>query len=704
MAIRRTVTLTTGVDTSLATANDTVTGIDTGNATTSTFNTGDVVNAAKAVNVTFTGAGTVAADINNVTTFSGTMLAAGAINAALFDNVTTIQSAGGGLAGALTVTHGAIATTYGVTGETSAGGITVGSLRAADFAGTADTLKMSVSGVGAAGNVATSVANTAVTLSNGQTGVEGVTIATAGTNYFTVSGAGFTTATTDGATFTVTGSGTNTITASALTQVATYDMSTSTGTNALNLAGALTTSDTVKGGTGTDTLRVAQNTTAANLTVTGVEALRMSATTGGNGVTGAMTFATAPSFTSLRVDGDVAETGTNSLTSIGTSAVALSYVGDSVTANASTAQQFNNLTINSSYTGSADTLAVTVGNGGVAQTAAGGYTLRTLSVAGVETMTIAVSDIAAGAQSTFTGITDTTLANLTVTSAGGAVLGTITTAGGAGATGTLAKLDLAGVTGSALSSATLADGVVSATTVINAATGTGGTSITLGAETATDSVIYTGGQGVDTLVGSTFTGVVVADGKAGNDVISGGTAADTLTGGEGTDAISSGVGADSIVLTETTAVADTVVFGNTLTTTAGSNIAFGALGGADTITGFGATDVLMFDVSAFGLTDGTEYVGAIGSANATTDHILIITGGAGYATDVLAEAALDAQINDTDDYVAIYFNTTDNLAHIIHDTTGNTTGVATLVGTFNVAGNVVGGMASLTIANIDSFA
>jgi hypothetical protein len=107
------------------------------------------------------------------------------------------------------------------------------------------------------------------------------------------------------------------------------------------LNGALTTSDVVKGGTGADTLRVAQSGTAASLTVTGVETLRMAT----GSVTGTLNFATAPSFTALRVDGDTAESGTNTLTGIGSTATTLAYRGDESTANAATAQQFNNLNI-----------------------------------------------------------------------------------------------------------------------------------------------------------------------------------------------------------------------------------------------------------------------------------------------------------------------------------------------------------------------
>jgi hypothetical protein len=587
-------TLTTGIDNPTTTTASTITGTVNATVAASTFNTGDTISGANTVTITYTNAGAenVAANLSNVTKFSTTMLAAATVNAALFTNVSTIQSGGGGLGFALTVANGLLASTYGVSGETSAGGITLASTRTV-VTGTADVINFAVTGSG--------TATGAVVLSNGVTGVETATVTTSGTNVFSISGAGFTTAVTDGTTLNITGSGNNTITASAMTNVVTYDMSTATGTNTLNLVGALTTSDVVRGGTGTDTLRVAQVGTAAALTVTGVETLRMSAAN----QTGTLNFSTAPTFTALRVDGDTAEAGTNTLTGIGATATALTYVGDATVANAGTAQQFNNLTITGSYTGSSDTLAVAVNNGGVSQTAAGGYTLRTLNVAGVETMTLAVSDIAAGATATFVGITDTTLASLAVTSAGNVALGTITTAGGAGTTGTLATLNLSGITGTGTSSATLADGVVAGNLTITATSGTGNTTIAVGAETTTDNIIYTGGAGVDTFTGTTFTGTVVISGLGGADIIAGGTGADTITGGEGGDTITGGGGADAIILTETVAAIDTVVFSVIATN------------GADTITGFSAAnDLINLDLLGGGNAAGET---AIAAGATTTD-------------------------------------------------------------------------------------
>lgn len=621
-------TLTTAVETSASTTTDTVSGIISG-ATASTFQTGDVINGAKAVNVTVaaTNGGSTAVDANNVAALKFTMLVAETVNAALFDSVTDIQNVGGGTN--LTVSGGAKASTYSLVNSTSSaadtnGGILV-SLRAADISGTADTINFSVNGAGSKnGSTAAGYTTNAPVLTSSSSGVEGIAIATTGTNYVTVSGS--TTATTDSKTLTVTGDGANTITASGMTQATLFDMSTSTGTNTLSLGGAYATGTTVKGGTGTDTLSVSQASTAANLTVTGVETLSLG--TGSN--TGSLVFATAPGFTKVSVSGDTAESGTYTLTSIGTTAVDIAYAGNGLTASAGSAQQFNNLTINSSYSGSADTVAVAIGNKGTSLGAGIGYTMNTLSANGVETLNVTVSDVTATGTTTFTGITDNTLATLTATSAGNVVFGTVTATPSSGTGGNLASIDLSAVAGTSASTLTLANHSVGAATVVTAAAG--GTTLTLGAETSSDSVIYTGAAGVDTIVGTTFTGVLVADGKAGADIITGGTNADSITGGEGGDTVTGGLGADTIVLTETTATTDIVVITGGLT--------------ADTVTGFatGASgDKVQLDISELetagaveaaitlsldDLVDGTT---AIGASAVTIQEVADQAGGAAVA-------------------------------------------------------------------------
>jgi hypothetical protein len=176
-------------------------------------------------------------------------------------------------------------------------------------------------------------------------------------------------------------------------------------------------------------------------------------------------------------------------------------------------------------------------------------------------------------------------------------------------------------------------------------------------------------------------------GSSMDDDISGSTAADTITANGGIDTIASGGGADVITLTETTAAADIIQFGNA--SIAGTDLAFGALNGSDTITGLNAgtvDDVLTFDISAFGLGGATEFVGAIGSLlQNSTEEVAILTG-VGYATDEAAENAVATRVtSDGLDMVIGYFNTTTKTTHFIHDSDAgvNGTGTTTLVATLS---------------------
>jgi len=662
-----TVALTTGVDNVPTSASQVVTGVDNfgGVAGGQTFNTGDTVSGASAVNILFSGNSTAIADINNTAAFNGTMLVDATINAQLFDGVVSVNNAGGGLGFGLTVTNGDIATTYGIKGDTSAADIVVG-IRAAQTAGTADTVKFSVAGAGSTVSVAGASAITSLaTLTSNLTGVENVSVATTGTNVFSVTAVN--TALTDANKFIVTGNGSNTMTVSALTQVSEYDMSGSTGTNALNVAGTLTTGDIVKGGSGADTLRVNNATTIANLAVTGVETLRLS--TGSS--TGNMIFAADPAFTTIRVDGDTAEAGVQTLTGVG-SAARVTYVGDGTTANAAALNEFNSLTVNNSYAGANDSVAVAIGNGGIVNTV--GNTMRSLTLNGAENLNITVSDQAATSVTTFANLNSTTLTSVSATSAGSVVFTSIggAVAGGvAGAAGALASLNLSGVAGTGVSAATLADNTVGAGTVVTAAAG--GTTLTLAAEVATDSLTYTGAAGVDTIVGTVFTGIIIANGGAGNDSLTGGTNADVLTGGEGADAliglagadiltggegadtITGGAGADTIILSETTAAVDTVVFADTA-----------ANNGVDTITGFSATNDVL-NLAAFE-TAGAEvliaagaltnvaatvyYLGAsaAGNADSTTAAAAAITAGATWTSAAVTSFVVLSDDNSTSVY------------------------------------------------------
>jgi len=161
------------------------------------------------------------------------MLSAATIQAALYDGVTAINNAGGGLGNTLTVTNGELATTYGIAGDTSAAGIAT-TIRAANISGAADTIKYSVAGVGSiTGTVAAGQTINTATLASTTSGIENISVATSGTNVFSITGV--TTLVTDNVKLTVTGSGANTITTTALTNVVTYDLAGATGNNTVRL-------------------------------------------------------------------------------------------------------------------------------------------------------------------------------------------------------------------------------------------------------------------------------------------------------------------------------------------------------------------------------------------------------------------------------------------------------------------------------------
>jgi hypothetical protein len=168
-----------------------------------------------------------------------------------------------------------------------------------------------------------------------------------------------------------------------------------------------------------------------------------------------------------------------------------------------------------------------------------------------------------------------------------------------GATGgSIGNVTIAG----AGTSFTMATGAVLNIGDVSASGYTGATNVTLSNTTAIG-VNFTGGSGTDTVAGT------------------GG--ADVINGGEGADVIQGNSGNDQIVLTETTATADDVIFIGAATN------------GTDTITGFTATDT--FRVAALG--DGTTGAGlaaitAAAAQGALTDDRSIIISANGTAANL----------------------------------------------------------------------
>jgi hypothetical protein len=145
----------------------------------------------------------------------------------------------------------------------------------------------------------------------------------------------------------------------------------------------------------------------------------------------------------------------------------------------------------------------------------------------------------------------------------------------------------------------------------------------------------TGTDGNDYIVGST--GVNVIDGASGDDYINAGLGADTITGGAGND---------TIVLTETTAAADTLIFGSNATNN-----------GNDTITGFiAATDKINLDA----LTADVSTTAVAGALTTTAGKVYFLAStGTNADTAAAAATALSAAATFTDANATAFIVITD---------------------------------------------
>ena len=641
----QTFTLTTAIETipssGVVPANSTITGVIA--AIGSTFQTGDIINANGSSNLNVTIAETLPlgavplVTINTLGAATFQTLADQTVNALLWTDVATVASSNS--SNVLTVTNGALPSTYALskTLSGSADGLTVG-LRAGQLAGTADTIKFSVSGVGTAASTAAGIAAVDSRLISATTGVEGISVATTGANLFSVTGS--TAAATDSRTLTVTGNGVNTIDARGLTQANNFNLAGSTGTNTLRLDNVLTSSSTIVGGSGTDTLRVAPTggNVIANLSVSAVETLRL----GTGSTNGGLTFAAAPNFTTVRVDGDAAEIGTYTLATVGSFAT-LNFTGDGVTANAATPVQFNALTVTNSFTGSADTVAVNLGNQGAALTGAAGYTVNGTGVTadGVETYTVALANTIEASLSTV-NFASSTLQNISIAGLGGFT--TNITAENANASA-LATVNLSGLTSTGTgSTVNLVSNSVGTNTVVTASVG--GTNVNvLGNEQVGDTLVFIGGAGNDRLVATdgprNFRGAIVANLGAGtNNILTTGDAATSVSITANTaDAVNTiNVGTLGNVSYVGTGAASTnritaAGSANAATiTAAGSTVAATITGSdnADTITGGAAADTITGGLAADRLTGGAgadrfNYTAITQSNAATLDTITDFT-------------------------------------------------------------------------------
>lgn len=569
-----TFTLTTAADTFAGGAgDDTFNALISGTATIQTATSGDVLAGgagSDTLNLTVVDAANPGLlQTDSIETVNVRGLAATTVDTLLYSGVTALNSSGS--SATVTVNNGALASTYGLKSTVSgqAAGLTV-NFRGADVAGTADTAKVEISGVGssvlAAGDTSPTVTTPVITLG---TGVEGVSVTTSGTNYVKVTAPALATK------LTVTGSGTNTITPDGFAQTSTIDASAATGTNLFKLGTNLTTGDTITGGSGTDTVEVVNSGTQSALAVTGVETLRLA-----SGSTGTLSFAANPALTTVDF-----RAGNNANTLTGLTALPnVKYTGD---ASLTYATNFGALSLTTAQTGTNDSLAVSIGNQG--NTIAGGYNVGAIGANAIENITVTQADMLASQTTTLAKISDTGLKTLAITTPGSLAwsglstfassvpgfTGTASTAG----SNTVTSIDLSGVAGASSTAVTFEDGTFAATATVKPAAG-GGT-YSFGSESASDVITFTGQttSGANIVAvnavtsGTTASGTyvvtfnnasnnsfdgsklaaaatgntVTATGGAGDDTLKGGANADNLTGGAGADSITGGKGADILI-------------------------------------------------------------------------------------------------------------------------------------------------------------
>ncbi|HNQ24525.1 MAG TPA: hypothetical protein PKK06_15680 [Phycisphaerae bacterium] len=307
--------------------------------------------------------------------------------------------------------------------------------------------------------------------------------------------------------------------------------------------------------------------------------------------------------------------------------------------NTQAAQTYDTVTYQATgVTGSADSLAIDVNNRGTPLNAGLGttnvHTIGAITAPGFETVTVDIAD----GPATFGGITASTMTSFDIdTGANVPSAGTITLGTVAPTTATLVSVDASGV-GCNLS-ATF-DYLASGASITTAS---GNDTITAGANSTATTLSVSLGAGNDTFTGDTNTDCADSvNAGAGNDTIDAYGGSDTITTGDG---------------------ADTVVYRRRTT------------GNREDISDFttgGGGDVMRFDQSDLGLTGVTEYVGPI--AGVGNQYIVVITGGAGYASEAVAEAAVNAvgTLGDGVNLIIIYWDTTASMTKILWDTDANT--------------------------------
>jgi hypothetical protein len=566
---------------------------------------------------------------------SGVLLSAGVANLT-FQSGTTVDGATvtATLGSGHTLTLDTVTDADAAAATVADGGISIA--QAAALTTTALTLN----------NVGAATANTALTIGLAGTGVTTANLTVTGTNHVNLLNAG-------GAqtTLNISGAGALTTYTDLATTVTTVNGAAATGVLSLDLGG--TSVRNVTGGTAADIFRLGADY------VGGASGSSRDTINGGDG-------RDTLSITVARAADTVATTAQSNLTSIeiltisdawttGVGIDLTKFTGvDTVTFPAAIAGT-STMTLNS---GTAVTLGINTGTDAVTTFAVGG-----VGVADTMTLNMAGFDWTTGGTSAFatTGIETLNITTGTTVTDAATMSGTTTMTVSAGNTG--------GVINVSGANAMTFTGVVTAA-AINASALTG---ILTVSGTSANAISITGGTGADVITGSA--------------------SADLLTGGNGIDTITGRAGNDSIVLTETTAVADKVVFSGGATAAAALTA-----NGMDTITGFGATDTL--NIAGLGDTTttatGLTTVNAAGTIAAFTDDTVIIlnvagtagsltTGGTAAVTDFTNMTQVSAFLSERYSHT----NNTANEEVVIVWNVGTTTYIYN-VDTLAVANTVIG--------------
>ena len=263
----------------------------------------------------------------------------------------------------------------------------------------------------------------------------------------------------------------------------------------------------------------------------------------------------SPNPSTLDLTGVTGLTSVNNISSANGATLAVSGVGN---------------VVNTTITGGNASTTITYATAAVAGTADaatltlnGTTTNSSFSTSGVETLTVN----SATAANTLASLTDTGITRLNVT---GSQALTVTAAVGGT---TIATVDASASTGAI----TLATGA--------GAGGTALTGVTVTAPTAATAGLFTITTGLNRDTVTTGGGSAVIDTGAGNDTITTGAGATTVTPGTGNDALTLGAGVDTVRFAETGAT------------------------NADTITNFGATDVVSLNLGSAAVT-GTSAASA----------------------------------------------------------------------------------------------